>query len=613
MTRLANAPVFKWLLVLVSLVPAAFFAYLGHFSRLMGDDYSYFSTVLRLGFRDNFGHWWNNWHGSYTFIVAYDVLAPLGPQYFPPLMPTVIIVTFTIGLAWIISHVLRGLELRQDKLLIAIGVAGLGAFATVISFHTGESFYHFTASLRHTLPVGVLLVFVGLALELADRIRSKTQTLLAASGYALLCFVIAGLSELSAVIQIASFLLVISCMGVVMGRPFYTTRFVLFAAGLVGSAVSLLVQLSAPGSAIRVEQTATLEYTNAVHELPSLVARTLESSFMIMGHPGSILGFMLMMVAGVAVTLVICRPKQLQTVDRSLKVAAAPFILGLILHLLLVTSIWMSGSAQPTDLETSKTAITLVRCLQILFIAAFCLVIWRRKQMGAFLNDRKRGASLMSAAVLLAVFALLAAAQHQDLYADASAYLFVSALALLCILGAQLNSRFEDFQTRRLYLAALLTLFCAFIGVTLPIAVGHFTLGYIFERTLAVSSLSQVVVGLVWGAYVGYLIKRTYQSTEPISALFKWITMTGFVVTVAIVIGSVVSPRLGLISDFAAFAREWDARHELIVRLRNSGEREIVVEPYSFDMTAYVSSWGLPMGKISTYYYDLDLVTVSEP
>ena len=163
----------------------------------------------------------------------------------------------------------------HDKMVIAIGVAGLGAFATVISFHSGESFYHFTASLRHTLPVGVLLVFVGLALELADRIRSKTQTLLAASGYALLCFVIAGLSELSAVIQIASFLLVISCMLVVMGRPFYTTRFVLFAAGLVGSAVSLLVQLSAPGSTIRVEQTATLEYTNAVHELPSLVARTL--------------------------------------------------------------------------------------------------------------------------------------------------------------------------------------------------------------------------------------------------------------------------------------------------------------------------------------------------
>ena len=137
-----------------------------------------------------------------------------------------------------------------------------------------------------------------------------------------------------------------------MGRPLYTTRFVLFAAGLVGSAVSLLVQLSAPGSAIRVEKTATLEYTNAVHELPSLVARTLESSFMIMGHPGSILGFMLMMVVGLAVTLVICRPKQLQMVDRSLKVAAAPFILGLILHLLLVPSIWMSGSAQTTDLKT---------------------------------------------------------------------------------------------------------------------------------------------------------------------------------------------------------------------------------------------------------------------
>ncbi len=610
--RLAQSSALKRLLPPLSLLPAAFFAYLGHFSRLMGDDYSYFSTVLRLGFRDNFRHWWNSWHGSYTFIVAYEALTPLGPEFLPPLMPAALIVIYTAGLAWIISHLLRGLGLRRNRAAIAVILAALGAFATLIGFHTEESFYHFTAALRHTLPVGALLVLVGLALELAPRIRSNAAFILTASGFALLCFVIAGLSELYALLQMLSMLLLVGLCIYIAGL-YRKTRAGLFAAGLAGSALSLIVQLSAPGSAIRVEQTETLEYTSPVQALPELAWQTIESAYAIIGNRGSILGFLLLLVAGLAAAMVVCRRESPQAAGLSLKLDPAPLALGLFLQLILVPSNWLSGGAEAAEIAISEAAVTIPRCLQILFLLVFSLAIWRRKQLEAWLNRSRDAASRLSAAVLLAAFLLLSGAQYGGSSARASAYLFVSALALLAILGALLQAPNSDRPTRLAYRAALLSLGLGFAGVALPVAVGLYSLGYVFERTLVMSSLSQVVLGLVWGASLGFLIQRARQSAAPAAQLMDWTVAAGSLLTAALVIGCVVSPRLDLIPEFRAYAREWDARHARIVQLRNSGERDVVVAPYSFDMTAYVSSRGLPMGKISTYFYDLDSVTVTEP
>ena len=360
----------KWILLLLSLLPAAFFAYLGHFSRLMGDDYSYFSTVLRLGFRDNFRHWWNSWHGSYTFILAFEALTPLGPEFLPPLMPAVLILTYTLGLAWIILHLLRGLGLRQDRAAIAIVLAALAAFATIIAFHTEESFYHFTAALRHTLPVGLLLVLVGLALELALRIRSKAAPVLIAAAFALLCFITAGLSELYALLQMLSMLFLVGLCVHIAG--FYRkSRARLFAAGLAGSALSLIVQLSAPGSAIRVEQTETLEYTDPVQALPELAWQTIESAYAIMGNRGGILGFFLLLVAGLVAAFVVCRQVQTQGAGQSLKLPLAPLAMGLLLQLILLPSVWFAGGAELTDSAIAVGAVTVLRWLNGLFLLVF--------------------------------------------------------------------------------------------------------------------------------------------------------------------------------------------------------------------------------------------------
>ena len=601
--------IFRLSLTLIALAPAALFAYLGSFSRLMGDDYGYFASALRLGFRDSFGHWWNNWHGSYSFIVAFDALAPLGPENLPPVMPTVLISLFTLGQAWLIWHVLRDLQVDRDRLWIAVIVAALSAFATIISFHTRENYFHFIASLRHTAPVGAFLLFLGLALELARRIRSRPQSAWAAAACALIGFTIAGMSELHALLQLIALLILAGCFGAFIGRPLWRTRFVLISGGLLGSAASLLLQMSAPGAAMRVEQTATLEYTNPLGDLPTLIARTLESSYSYIGHPGSILGFMLLLAVGLAAALVACRPRSAPVVQSSMAFSAPALLAGLMLQLALFPALWLQAGAPTATLALSST---LVRGLHILMIAAFAIVILRRKTFEALLNRRADGALFASAAVLFAVLVMCAGAQDRELPAEAAAYLFVTALTLLGNLSLLLRSLNEDLPARWFARAASLSILMALAGVGLPVAVGLYSLGFVFDRTLAVSSWAQVTLGLVWGAYIGFLLGRACHPTQGHTRRARWMAAAGLLFAAAIIAVSVVLPQLRLAPNFAAYAREWDARHERIVKLRDRGEREIVVAPYSYDFTAYVSTRGLPMGQISSYYYDVDSIAVAE-
>ena len=122
MTRLANAPVFKWLLLLLSLIPVGLFAYLGNFSRLMGDDYRGFAKVKELGAWDSMIHWWNTWNGSYSVNGLHGLLEPFGPPIIPQIFPTIIIVLWLIGLSWLNVHVLLSLKVGRNRLPIAIAL-----------------------------------------------------------------------------------------------------------------------------------------------------------------------------------------------------------------------------------------------------------------------------------------------------------------------------------------------------------------------------------------------------------------------------------------------------------------------------------------------------------
>ena len=85
-----------WFAASLSLLPLLLYAYLGHFSRLMIDDYGHFATALGISFRHNFAYWRNLWNGSYSFYVFHDLLSPLDPARLPPLF---LALTITVWLS----------------------------------------------------------------------------------------------------------------------------------------------------------------------------------------------------------------------------------------------------------------------------------------------------------------------------------------------------------------------------------------------------------------------------------------------------------------------------------------------------------------------------------
>lgn len=163
---------------------------------------------------------------------------------------------------------------------------------------------------------------------------------------------------------------------------------------------------------------------------------------------------------------------------------------------------------------------------------------------------------------------------------------------------------------RRLGGAALLFSGGCLLSTALPIGVGLSTLGYIFSRTLAFATLLQLLSGWVWGVYVGCLIKRAHRGGAGMAWLWSARLLAALIVLG--IIASILVSQLRLVPRFSTYAREWDARHACIIDLRDSGQRDILIAPYSYDLSAYVSSRGLPMAQRSAYFYRVDSLRFSD-
>ena len=223
--------------------------------------------------------------------------------------PAVVSLVWMTGLTWLILQVMRSRQSRwRGQLPLALTFAGLTVGATFNAFHTWELLYYYSASVRYTLPVGVLMIYLAFTWEIAGRLHSKAQIALAALAGAALYFVNGGLSEMHAVSQIVVLSLVLVGVRIFIAGLLRKRMLLLVSVGWLGSVASLLVQLSSPGLAARVEGTLVVGRAVPVHSARALVEATLASAIEHLAHQESLLGFVLMMSAGVALTLVFWGP-----------------------------------------------------------------------------------------------------------------------------------------------------------------------------------------------------------------------------------------------------------------------------------------------------------------
>ena len=86
--------------------------------------------------------------------------------------------------------------------------------------------------------------------------------------------------------------------------------------------------------------------------------------------------------------------------------------------------------------------------------------------------------------------------------------------------------------------------------------------------------------------------------------------------TVVLVISTgVLLGNARLIPSFQRYAQDWEARHQRIVAMRDSGQMAIEVAPLAFDLANYVEVTTLsddPTNRCALRYYGIDSLTVND-
>ena len=295
------------ILAAVSSAPVLLYAWLGFSARMMADDYGLFATALRLSGRSNFRYWWENWFGSYSFILFNDLIAPLGAEAIPAVMPAVIVALWFGGLTGLAKLGMGALGLRRNALSISIILAALAVAGSVSAFPTWEALYYYAASARYALPVGALLISLALVFALATRRLRQRQAAVIALICALFGFVNGGFSEMHVIYQLMASSLVLTSL-IAFAGGWRTPGALYIACALLGSAASLLTQLLAPGPGVRLAVYLDAGIANPLTNLSALAAETLRISLEYLLHRESLIGFVMMLAAGLALTLLVHRP-----------------------------------------------------------------------------------------------------------------------------------------------------------------------------------------------------------------------------------------------------------------------------------------------------------------
>ncbi len=233
-------------LLLPSLV---FHAYLGSFSRFLGDDYCSAFWANRFGVIRATWYWYITWSGRYSASALDSIFGILGPKIVPFVTPSVIVIwLITIGLTVNIIIPLRKNKVFSTSLL-ATGVL----FLTLNFTPTVQQSLYWGQGMRSVVPpliLGTAYSGIFFALKNTKRISRKTQALWYLLSF-LLAFGTGGFSETYCAVQLVAFGFSFVVLTIYYHHPIksFESSFLIF--GLLGAVLSFIVVILAPGNVFR--------------------------------------------------------------------------------------------------------------------------------------------------------------------------------------------------------------------------------------------------------------------------------------------------------------------------------------------------------------------------
>ena len=597
--------IFLWLMAALALTPAALYAYLGQFVRLMGDDYCHAALGQELGAWGGMLDRYNNWSGAYSSYFLSNALAPL--DALPSMMmPPLIIVLWLVGLFWLLDEGLTHLKISHSRRPLALTMAALALAAAVNGFPSPRSFYHYSANIRYTLPLALLVIYLAMTFWLAGRWERGRSSYLGLIAGGLLCFVMAGASEMFLVFQL-TFLTSCLLVSFAWRRRVYAR---IFSVGCLATLVGLMIQLNAPGIAIRA---AWIEKRFGRPDRSPLawISRTFDTTLEALGHPQIFAGFVLLLSLGLLAALFTYQPPKTLKTSKPVELVSSALWLGLMLQLLCLPILWSHSSNIPQFLGRFSLRYMVVIVLNLAFISGFGLLLWRRGPINAYLQRHEHSLPLFCNGLLLIFVILFALSQLTSYYLSAS-WLFVTALMFLGLLCWQLSSLLPGAEPRKIGSLALCSLGMGLVCMAAVVGAAVFGRGFAVLRILASGASLLVFSGLIWGFFLGCLVKHLPSQYGQV--WINWLKMASLALALIIGLG-IMRGQATLAPDFQRYTQGWHQRHLDIIAQRGNGQKSIKTAPLSYNMTDYAdvdtlaADW---VNDCARRYYGVDAIAVMD-
>lgn len=231
------------------LLPLVLYCVVGLYTRYAADDYETAGSLNKYGFWGSQRFWYLGWSGRYSYFFIVNLFQILGVQA-APVLTTLFLVLWLVALGWLFYELLRNESVQHPAYLACLGAA-LTLVVTLRSMdHIHQILFWVTGIFTYATYLILLTFFMG---WLVYQLRRRWQFhWLEISGAAAYVFVLTGISEVSAALQ-----LLISSLAVLFflfwrAEPLKRrTGLVLSGVMLLSTLVGFVILFTAPGNAVR--------------------------------------------------------------------------------------------------------------------------------------------------------------------------------------------------------------------------------------------------------------------------------------------------------------------------------------------------------------------------
>ena len=457
--------------------------------------------------------------------------------------------------------------------------------------------------MTYSLPLGAVAGCLTLAIWVVKMSDNLAILYRGAALCALIMFLTAGAAEMYVVFQSVFVALLAALSLAIVDRRRRRALALVAGAMLLATLAGLVIQATSPGVANRLALDAQ-RYGPPVDSLTLLATLTAQLTFESIGRPTAFAGFVLMLAASLFVALTMLKPSKPPGTELPPRRLSDAVRLGLAAQLVFLPIMLAHQSDSGQLLGRYSLSYALVLGLHIVLLSSFAAAVWRRRALQRAFEQRPQYFPFVWALLLLGFLLLFAMTQVRRIDSRASTYLFFSALSLLTMLALLKPAQAADRRAKTLGAAALAIMPVAWLTIAALYCVTFIGHGFTADRIMSGSAWLQVAAGLIWGLYLGYLLK-TFPAGYDLRPVWERRLALGSLATALVVAGGIFFGQARMLPNLQVYTADWDARHEFIVRQRDSGITQIEVAPLSFDLADYL---GLGTLRSAESFYDVETI-----